>query len=50
MKALSTDSILARLLAANWRRRCAVIRDWFFYPQILLFVACVLYTVFFLQF
>jgi len=49
MKALSTDSILARLLA---KLAAAVCRSpgWFFYPQILLFVACVLYTVFFLQF
>ena len=49
MKALSTDSFLARLLA---RLAAAVLRRprWFFWPQILLFVACVLYTVFFLQF
>jgi uncharacterized protein len=49
MKALSTDSFLARLLA---RLAAAVCRHprWFFYPQIALFVACVLYTVFFLQF
>src|SRR5271154_5878246 len=49
MKALSTDSFLARLLA---RLAAAVLRRprWFFYPQIVLFVACVLYTVFFLQF
>jgi hypothetical protein len=49
MKALSTDSFLARLLA---KLAAAVCRHpgWFFYPQILLFVACILYTVFFLQF
>jgi uncharacterized protein len=49
MKALSTDSFLARLLA---RLASAVCRHpgWFFYPQIALFVGCVLYTVFFLQF
>ncbi len=49
MKALSTDSFLGRLLA---RLAAAVCRHprWFFYPQIALFVACVLYTVFFLQF
>ncbi len=49
MKALSTDSILARLLA---KLAAAVCRrpGWFVYPQIALFVACVLYTVFFLQF
>jgi hopanoid biosynthesis associated RND transporter like protein HpnN len=49
MKALSTDSFLARLLA---KLAAAVCRrpGWFFFPQIVLFVACVLYTVFFLQF
>jgi uncharacterized protein len=49
MKALSTDSFLARLLA---KLAAAVCRrpGWFFFPQIALFVACVLYTVFFLQF
>ena len=49
MKALSTDSFLARLLA---KLAAAVCRrpGWFLYPQIVLFVACVLYTVFFLQF
>jgi hopanoid biosynthesis associated RND transporter like protein HpnN len=49
MKALSTDSFLARLLAKLAAAVCRHPR-WFFYPQILLFVACVLYTVFFLQF
>src|SRR5260370_3276520 len=49
MRALSTDSILARLLA---KVAVVVVRRprWFLYPQIALFVACVLYTVFFLQF
>src|SRR5271154_2490003 len=49
MKALSTDSFLARLLA---RLAAAVCRHpgWFFWPQILLFVASIFYTVFFLQF
>ncbi len=49
MKALSTDSILARALA---KLAAAVCRhpQWFLYPQIALFAACVLYTVFFLQF
>ncbi|MDD5138694.1 MAG: MMPL family transporter [Verrucomicrobiales bacterium] len=49
MKALSTDSFLARLLA---RLAAVVCRHprWFFYPQIALFVACVVYTVCFLQF
>ena len=49
MKALSTDSFLARLLA---KLAAAVCRHpgWFFWPQILLFVACIFYTVAFLQF
>jgi uncharacterized protein len=49
MKALSTDSFLARTLA---KLAAAVCRHpgWFFFPQIALFIACVLYTVFFLQF
>src|SRR5271169_6518979 len=49
MKPLSSDSYLGRLLA---KLAAAVLRRprWFFYPQIVLFVACVLYTVFFLQF
>jgi hopanoid biosynthesis associated RND transporter like protein HpnN len=49
MKALSTDSLLARVLA---RLAAAVCRhpNWFLYPQIALFVGCILYTVFFLQF
>jgi len=49
MKPLSTDSFLARLLA---KLAAAVCRHpgWFSYPQIALFVACVLYTVFCLQF
>jgi hopanoid biosynthesis associated RND transporter like protein HpnN len=49
MKALSPDSLLARLLAKLAAAVCRSPR-WFFYPQIALFVACVLYTVFFLQF
>src|SRR5271170_2077094 len=49
MKALSPDSFLAQALA---KLAAAVCRHpgWFFYPQIGLFIACVLYTVFFLQF
>ena len=49
MKPLSTDSFLAKLLA---RLAAGVCRhpNWFVYPQIALFIACVLYTVFFLQF
>ena len=49
MKALSTDSFLARSLA---KLAAAVCRHpgWFFYPQIGLFVACIFYTVAFLQF
>jgi uncharacterized protein len=49
MKALSTDSFLARLLAKLAATVCRH-PGWFFWPQIALFVACVLYTVFFLQF
>ena len=49
MKALSTDSFLARLLAKLAAAVCRHPR-WFFYPQIALFVACILYTVGFLQF
>ncbi|HEY1490534.1 MAG TPA: MMPL family transporter, partial [Verrucomicrobiae bacterium] len=49
MKALSTDSYLARALTKLAVAICRRPR-WFLYPQILLFVACVLYTVFFLQF
>ncbi len=49
MKPLSSDSFLGRLLS---RLATAVCRHpgWFFFPQVALFVACVLYTVFFLQF
>jgi hypothetical protein len=49
MKALSTDSFLARLLA---KLAAAVIRHprWFFWPQLALFVAGILVTVAFLQF
>src|SRR5271170_1561246 len=49
MKALSPDSFLAQALAKLAAAVCRHPR-WFFYPQIALFVACVLYTVFFLQF
>src|SRR5208337_4000879 len=43
MKALSADSLLARLLA---RLAAAIFRcpQWFIYPQAALFVACVVYT------
>ena len=48
MKALSADSFLARLLA---RLAAAVIRypRWFIYPQAVLFLACILYTVGYLK-
>jgi hopanoid biosynthesis associated RND transporter like protein HpnN len=48
MKALSSDSFMARWLG---RLAAAVIRypHWFFWPQVGLFVLCVLYTVFFLK-
>ena len=48
MKALSKDSFLARLLG---RLAAAVMRypHWFFWPQVGLFVACVIYTVLFLK-
>ena len=44
MKALSADSLLARLLG---KLTAAVIRHprWFIYPQVVLFLVCVLYTV-----
>jgi hypothetical protein len=49
MKALSTDSLLARLLG---KLAAAVIRRprWFVYPQLALFVASILVTVAWLQF
>jgi hopanoid biosynthesis associated RND transporter like protein HpnN len=49
MKALSTDSLLARLLG---KLAAAVIRHprWFFWPQIALFAASILVTIAFLQF
>ncbi len=49
MKALSADSLLARLLG---KLAAAVIRHprWFFYPQLALFFASILATVAFLQF
>src|SRR5208282_4291959 len=48
MKALSADSLLARLLG---KLTAAVIRypRWFIYPQVALFVVCVLYTIGYLQ-
>jgi hopanoid biosynthesis associated RND transporter like protein HpnN len=48
MKALSADSFLARMLG---RLAAAVIRypRWFIYPQAVLFLACVLYTVGYLK-
>lgn len=48
MKALSADSFLARRLA---RLTVAVCRHprWFFYPQVALFLLCVLYTIGFLK-
>ncbi len=48
MKALSADTFLARLLA---RLTAAVIRHprWFIYPQVALFLVCVLYTVGYLK-
>ena len=48
MKALSADSLLARLLA---RLAAAVFRHprWFIWPQVALFLFCVLYTVGYLQ-
>ena len=48
MKALSTDSILARLLG---KLAAAVIRypRWFIYPQAGLFAVCVLYTIGYLK-
>jgi hopanoid biosynthesis associated RND transporter like protein HpnN len=49
MKALSADSFLARLLARLASAVCRYPR-WFLYPQAALFVACICYTVGFLQF
>ena len=48
MKPLTPDSFLARLLG---RLAAGVIRHphWFFWPQVALFVACVVYTVLFLK-
>ena len=48
MKALSAESLLARLLG---KLAAAVIRHprWFIYPQVVLFVVCVLYTVGYLK-
>jgi predicted RND superfamily exporter protein len=48
MKPLTPDSLLARMLG---RLATGVIRHphWFFWPQIGLFVLCVVYTVFYLK-
>ena len=48
MKALSADSFLARLLAKLTVAVCRHPR-WFFYPQVALFLLCVLYTIGFLK-
>jgi hopanoid biosynthesis associated RND transporter like protein HpnN len=48
MKALSTDNLLARLLAKLAAAVCRHPR-WFVYPQAALFLVCVLYTVGYLQ-
>jgi hopanoid biosynthesis associated RND transporter like protein HpnN len=48
MKALSADSFLARLLAKLTAGACRHPR-WFFYPQVALFLVCVLYTIGFLK-
>ena len=48
MKALSADSFLARLLAKLTVAVCRHPR-WFFYPQVVLFLLCVLYTIGFLK-
>ncbi len=49
MKALSPDTFLARFLGRLAVMVCRHPR-WFLYSQVVLFIACVLYTVFFLQF
>jgi hopanoid biosynthesis associated RND transporter like protein HpnN len=49
MKALSADSFLARLLGKLAAAVCRHPR-WFVYPQAVLFVACICYTVAFLHF
>jgi uncharacterized protein len=48
MKALSADSVLARLLG---KLTAAILRrpGWFIYPQVVLFGVCVLYTIGFLK-
>jgi hypothetical protein len=48
MKALSADSFLARLLAKLTVGVCRHPR-WFFYPQVALFLLCMLYTIVFLK-
>src|SRR5271170_5924426 len=49
MKALSEDSFLARLLGKLAAAVCRHPR-WIFWPQVALFVACIFYTVAYLQF
>ncbi len=49
MKKLTADSLGARLLA-GLAQMILRHRKWFLYPQLLLFVVCVLYTVKFLEF
>ncbi len=49
MRKLVADSFAARCLGALARAICRRPR-WFFYPQVVLFIACVLYTVGFLKF
>jgi hopanoid biosynthesis associated RND transporter like protein HpnN len=48
MKALTENSLMARLLGRLADGVCRYPR-WFFWPQIALFVACVVYTLFFLR-
>ncbi len=48
MKALSADTLLARLLSRLTTALCRHPR-WFFYPQLALFLICVLYTVGYLE-
>lgn len=45
----ASDNLVARLLA-RLARTVLHHRRWFFWPQVVLFVLCVLYTIFFLQF
>src|SRR6266850_8376500 len=49
MQKLSDDTLFARLL--GWlARKVLRYRGWFFYPQIALFVICIVYTVKYLEF